>query len=139
MDLLNNSNSLYFLSFWVRNSCDDCHFKLWRLFSLDFSHLQDANIITYFIVRILLKCVLFTAQSCLTLCNSMDCKPPVSSDHGVFQARILEWVSISCSKASYQPTDRTWVSSIADRFFCLRHQGSPIYLNKYTQNMYLII
>ena len=31
------------------------------------------------------------AQSCLTLCNLMECSPPGSSVHGIFQARILEW------------------------------------------------
>ena len=36
------------------------------------------------------------AQSCLTLCDPMDCKS--SSVHGVFQARILEWVAISFSR-----------------------------------------
>ena len=34
-------------------------------------------------------------QSCLTLCDFMDCSPPGSSVHGIFQARILEWVAIS--------------------------------------------
>ena len=34
-------------------------------------------------------------QSCLTLCNPMDCSPPGSSVHGIFQARVLEWVTIS--------------------------------------------
>ena len=38
------------------------------------------------------------AQSCLTLCDHMDCShPPDSSVHGIFQARILEWVAISFS------------------------------------------
>ena len=32
------------------------------------------------------------AQSCLTLCDPMDCSPPGSSAHGVLQARVLEWV-----------------------------------------------
>ena len=32
------------------------------------------------------------AQSCLTLCDPMDCSLPVSSVHGIFQARVLEWV-----------------------------------------------
>ena len=32
------------------------------------------------------------AQSCPTLCDPMDCSPPVSSVHGILQARILEWV-----------------------------------------------
>ena len=34
------------------------------------------------------------AQSCLTLCNPMDCSPPGSIVHGILQARILEWVAI---------------------------------------------
>ena len=37
------------------------------------------------------------AQSCLTLCNPIDCSPPGSSIHGIFQARVLEWVAISFS------------------------------------------
>ena len=38
------------------------------------------------------------AQSCPTLCNPMDCSLPGSSVHGIFQARVLEWVAISLSK-----------------------------------------
>ena len=34
-------------------------------------------------------------QLCLTLCDPMHCSPPGSSIHGIFQARILEWVAIS--------------------------------------------
>ena len=60
-------------------------------------------------------------QSCLTLCNPMDCcSPPGSSVHGIFQARILEWVAISSSRESSPPRDRTHVSCvscIADGFF----------------------
>ena len=39
-------------------------------------------------------------QSCLTLCNPMDCSPQDSSVHGILQARILEWVAISLSTYS---------------------------------------
>ena len=42
-------------------------------------------------------------QSCLTLCNTMDCSLPGSSVHGISQARILEWVAISSSKGSSCP------------------------------------
>ena len=42
----------------------------------------------------------FIAQSCPTLCNPMDCSLPGSSIHGIFQARILEWVAISFPRAS---------------------------------------
>ena len=38
-------------------------------------------------------------QSCLTLCDPMDCSLPGSSAHGIFQARVLEWVDISFSNA----------------------------------------
>ena len=34
-------------------------------------------------------------QSCLTLCDPMDCSPPGSSVHGILQARVLEWVFLS--------------------------------------------
>ena len=33
------------------------------------------------------------AQSCPTLCDPMDCSPPGSSTHGIFRARVLEWVA----------------------------------------------
>ena len=44
-------------------------------------------------------------QSCPTLCDPMDCSPLGSSVHGIFQARILEWVAISFSRGSFQPRD----------------------------------
>ena len=50
------------------------------------------------------------AQSCPTLCIPLDCSPLSSSVHGIFQARVLEQVAISYSKASLQPRDQTWVS-----------------------------
>ena len=37
-------------------------------------------------------------QSCLTLCNPMDCSLSGSSIHGIFQARVLEWIAISFSR-----------------------------------------
>ena len=56
-------------------------------------------------------------QLCLTLCNPMDCRPPGSSVHGILQARTLERIAISFSRASSQPKDRTQVSCITGRFF----------------------
>ena len=38
------------------------------------------------------------AQSCLTLSDPMDCSPPGSSVHGIFQARVLEWGAIAFSE-----------------------------------------
>ena len=39
-------------------------------------------------------------QSCLTLSDPMDCSPPGSSIHGIFQARVLEWGAIAFSNVS---------------------------------------
>ena len=57
------------------------------------------------------------AQSCPTLCDLMDCSLPDSSVHGIFQARILEWVAISFSRGTSRPRDQTWVSHIVGRHF----------------------
>ena len=40
---------------------------------------------------------MLVAQSCLTLCNTMDCTPPRFSDRGILQARRLEWVTMPFS------------------------------------------
>ena len=65
------------------------------------------------------------AQWCLTLCDPMDCNLPGSSIHGIFQARIVEWIVISFSRGSSQARDRTQVSCIAGRLYHLSHQGIP--------------
>ena len=57
------------------------------------------------------------AQSCLTLCDSIDCSPPGSSVLEVFQATVLEWVAISFSKGFSSLRDQTYVSCAAGRFF----------------------
>ena len=75
------------------------------------------------------------AQSCLILCDPVDCSPPGSSDHGIFQARILEWGATSYSRGSSWPRDWTHVSYI----FCFGRQvlyqlhdlGSPLLFRVY--------
>ena len=56
----------------------------------------------------------------------MDCSPPGSSIHGIFQARILEWVAISFSSGSSQPRDQTLVSRIAGRLSTISHCTSSL-------------
>ena len=46
--------------------------------------------------------LLLCAQSCPTLCDHVNCSPPGSSVHEIFQARTLEWVAISYSRGSSQ-------------------------------------
>ena len=50
-------------------------------------------------------------QLCLTFCDLMG--PLDSSDHGIFQARILEWVASSYARGSSRPRDQTHVSCIS--------------------------
>ena len=57
------------------------------------------------------------AQSCPTLCDPMDCSLPGFSVHGIFQARVLEWVAISFSRGYSWPRGWTQVSHIAGRRF----------------------
>ena len=45
------------------------------------------------------KCEIEVAQLCLTLSDPMDCSLPDSSVHGIFQARVLEWVAIASSES----------------------------------------
>ena len=49
---------------------------------------------------------------CPTLCDPMDCSPPSSSVHGIFQASILEWVAISYSRGSFRLKDWASISCI---------------------------
>jgi len=63
----------------------------------------------------------------LTLLSPHGLQP--ASVHGIFQARILEWVAISFSRGSSQPRDWTWVSRVVGRCFTI------IYTMKY----YLVI
>ena len=53
------------------------------------------------------------AQYCPTLSGPMDCSPLGSSVHGIFQARILEWVAISYSRGSSQPRGPTRFSCVS--------------------------
>ena len=57
------------------------------------------------------------AQSCLTLCDPMDCSPPGSFVHEISQARILEWVAIFPSRGSSSPRDRTCIFCMVGRLY----------------------
>ena len=59
------------------------------------------------------------SQSCLTLSNPVDCSPRGSAIHGIFQARVLEWVAISFSRGSSRPEDWTQISRIGGRRFTI--------------------
>ena len=69
-------------------------------------------------------------QSCLTLCDPMDCSPPGSSIHGILQARILEWVAISFSTGSHHLLSLVTMDEMASTHFLnekSRFQVSPAF------------
>ena len=103
-----------------------------------FSFLKNVSYKTYFscvYVMILHICVKYDSDSwCLshrtvlfgrccaqllqrtTLYAPMDCNPPGSSVHGIFQAGILEWVAMPSSRGPSLPRDGTCISCIAGGF-----------------------
>ena len=67
------------------------------------------------------------AQSSPTLCDPMDCSLPGFSVHGISQARILEWVTISFSRGFSWPRD--WTPALVhcrQILYHLSHHGSPL-------------
>ena len=89
-------------------------------FSVSFSaftkcwHQVPFKSVSYLSMRCYVPCLV--AQSCPTLCDSMDCSPPGSSA-GILQARTLERVAMPSSRGSFRPRDWTQVSRIAGGCF----------------------
>ena len=83
----------------------------------------------FLIITLCWLCVCVCAQSCLTVYDLMDCNPPGSSVHGIFQARLLEQVATSSSRGSSQPRDKTLCLSLAlaDGFFITYPLGKLSY------------
>ena len=72
---------------------------LWPVWKLDLKEVLPFN--EYHIVNVVnAAATAKSLQSCLTLSDPMDCSLPGSSVHGIFQARVLEWVAISFSECS---------------------------------------
>ena len=71
------------------------------------------------------KMKVLVAQSCLTLCDPMNCSPPGSSVHGILQAKILEQVTVPFFRGSSLLRDRTrGLLHCRKILYCLSHQGT---------------
>ena len=73
--------------------------------------------------QLLSVCVLVT-QSCLTLCDPMDCSQPGSSVRGILQSRILEWIDIPFSRESSWSGIEPRSPALQADSLHLSHQGS---------------
>ena len=71
-----------------------------------FLHIDKAN---QWKMQLTSHIVCSVTKLCLIYCNPMDCSLPGSSVHGIFQARILEWVAISFSRESSWSKDWTCI------------------------------
>ena len=89
----------------------------WQANSLPLSHLGSP---------IKHLCVCSVTQSCVTLCDSVDCSPPGSSVCGILQARILEWVAMPFSRGSSWCRDRTRFLHCRQILYHLSHEGSSL-------------
>ena len=80
--------------------------KSWTQLKLLSTHTYTAqgNSILFFIV-----CAK-SFESYLSLCDPIDYSPPCFSDHGILQARVLEWIAMPSRKGSFWPRDRAHVS-----------------------------
>ena len=88
-----------------------------------YSRVIHTNLLVFFIAY-KLCCVCLVAQSCLTLCDPMDCSLPLSM--GIPQARILKWVTMPSSRGSSQPRDWTQVSCMQVDSLPTEPPGKPI-------------
>ena len=69
-------------------------------------------------IHVSIACVLLlVAKSYPTLCDPVECSLPGSSIREIFQARILQWVTISFFRGSSGPRDQTHTSYLAGGFF----------------------
>ena len=69
-------------------------------------------------------------ESCLILCDPMDCSPPGSSVHGISQVRILEWVANFFSRGLPGPGIKPESPALAGGFFPTEPPGKPPFLRE---------
>ena len=93
---------------WIFKPLAIKHFNL-------FSLVQRMNLQIYMLIEWPSSSLCLVTQSYLTFWDPLDCSLPGSSVHGIFQARILEWVARTSSKGFSWLRDRTHVSWTTQR------------------------
>ena len=73
-------------------------------------------------------CSCSLTESCLTLCDPVDCSPPSFPVHGLSQAQMLKWAAISFSRDLPDPGIEPASSALAGDSLPVSHLGSPLCL-----------
>ena len=76
-------------------------------------------------------------QSCLTLCDPMDCSLPGSSIHGIFQASVLEWVAIAFSSRAH--CKNTIQTTQRKEGFLLPPKPTHFFLSLETMSLFILL
>ena len=110
---------------------------------------KNAGVGYYFLLQcIKVKSESEVAQSCLTLRYSRDCSLPGSSIHGIFQARVLEWVAIAfsimflgCFLAFYLACNETrmWPWTCLKEMISYMHKSRPEREPGHSRQSWLIV
>ena len=129
-NLLNNQSNLFNIHFWSHpfpcglKQVLDWQKKVHSGFSVTSAKKVHSG---FSVTSCLNLCAVLCSvvQSCPTLCNCMDCRPPGSSVHGISQPRILEWVAMPSSRGIF-PTQGLNSGLPHCRWIlcCLSHQES---------------
>ena len=96
----------------------------WHLFWLVMS--VPSQMLSIFHVNLAYVCLV----SCAQLCDPMDCSPPGSSVHGIFQPRILKWVAIPFQGIFLTQRSNSGLLHCRQIIYCLSHQPLPIRIVK---------
>ena len=80
----------------------------------------------YKFVKYLAGTYMLSRSVVFDLCDATDCSPPDSSIHGIFQAKLLEWVAISYSRDFPYPGIKPPSPALASRFFTTEPPGKTI-------------
>ena len=71
---------------------------------------------------------MLVAQSCLTLCEPMDCSLPASSVQGILQAKILEWVAFVLQGIFLTQGLNPGLLDCRQILYCLSPQGTVAFV-----------
>ena len=117
------------ISYWLLCASISFIYKIWIWWYLPQKIVAKSDELVQ--VRWLQQCLAYSccclvAKSCPTLCDSMDCRLPGSSDRGILPARTLEWVAISFSRVSSWRGLKFESNALAGRFFTTEPCGKSL-------------